>query len=116
MILQTVSEEALLTFVRQNVRDDLTLYWEEIAPHTASDAVLNDLLSAIQSNFDVNFPLKKGIRQYFPYRDGFYIAILLVYTIIVLLFRRHSAIKLCALHATHQGVSAMEWHARATVF
>ena len=24
-------------------------------------------------NFDVNFPLKKGIRQYLPYRDGFYI-------------------------------------------
>ena len=31
-------------------------------------------MSAIQSNFDVNFPPKGGIRQYLPYRNGFYIS------------------------------------------
>ena len=54
-------EEALLASVRQNTRDELTLNWDEIARHTASDATLNDLLYAIQSNFDVNFPPEGGI-------------------------------------------------------
>ena len=63
----------LLAAERQNTRHELTLNWDEIARHTASDAALNDLLSAIQSNFDVNFLPKGGIRQYLPYRDGFYI-------------------------------------------
>ena len=51
-------EEALLASVRQNTHDELTSNWDEIARHTTSDAALNDLLSAIQSNFDVNFPPK----------------------------------------------------------
>ena len=55
-------EKALLASVRQNTRDELTLNWDEIARHTASDAALNNLLSVIQSNFDVNFPPKGGIR------------------------------------------------------
>ena len=63
-------EEALLASLRQNTRDDLTLNWDEIARHTASDAALNDLLPAIQSNFDVNFPREGGIRQYLPYRPS----------------------------------------------
>ena len=49
-------KEALLASVRQNTRDELTLNWDKIARHNASDAALNDLPSAIQSNFDVNFP------------------------------------------------------------
>ena len=57
-------KEALLASLRQNTRDELTLNWDEIARHTASDAALNDLLSAIQSNFDVNCPPEGGIRQY----------------------------------------------------
>ena len=81
-------EEALFASVWQNMRDELTLNWEEISRHTASDAALNDLLSAIQSNFDVNFPPKEGIRKYLPYRDGFYISDDLFYIKIVFLFRR----------------------------
>ena len=55
-------KKAFLASVRQNTRDELTLNWDEIARHTASDAALNNLLSVIQSNFDVNFPPKGGIR------------------------------------------------------
>ena len=67
-------EEALLASLRQNTRDELTLNWDKIARHTASDAALNDLLSTIQSNFDVNCPPEGGICQYLPYRGGFYIS------------------------------------------
>ena len=67
-------KEALLASLRRNTRNELTLNWDEIARHTAGDAALNDLLIVIQSNFDVNFPPKEGIRQYLPYRDGFYIS------------------------------------------
>ena len=73
MILYSL-EEAFLASVRQNTRVELTLKWDEIARHTASDAALNDLLSAIQSRFDANFPPEGGIRQYLPYCDGFYIS------------------------------------------
>ena len=103
--------------MRQNTRDELTLNWDEIARHTASDAALNDLLSAIQSNFDIFFPPKGGIRQYLPYRDGFYISdgVILYNDRIVIppQLRYHV---LCALHAAHQGVSAVERRARGTVF
>ena len=90
-------EEALLASVRQNKRDELTLNWDEIARHTVIDAALNDLLSAIQSNFDVNFPPKRGICQYLPYRDFIFLMVLL-YTMTLLLFRRNSAIKYYALY------------------
>ena len=78
-------EETLLASVRQNTRDELTLNWDEIARHIASDAALNNLLSAIQSNFDVNLPPKGGKGgQYLPYRDGFIYLMALFYTMIVL--------------------------------
>ena len=110
-------EEALLASVRQNTRDELTLNWDEIARHTASDAALNDLLSAIQSNFDVNFPPEGGIRQYLPYRDGFYISDdVILYNDRVVISPQLRYQVLCTLHAAHQGVSAMERRARATVF
>ena len=69
-------EQFLLAYVWQNTLDKLTLNWEKITGHTASDAALNDLLSAIQiqSNFDVAFPPRKGIHQDLSYRDGFYIS------------------------------------------
>ena len=110
-------EEALLASVRQNTRDQLTLNWDEIARHTASDAALNDLLSAIQSNFDVNLPPEGGIRQYLPYRDGFYISdgvILYNDRVVIPPQLRYQVLR--TLHAAHQGVSAMERRARATVF
>ena len=40
-------EEALLVSVWQNTRDELSLNWDKIARHAASDAALNDLLSTI---------------------------------------------------------------------
>ena len=110
-------KEALLALLRQNTRDELTLNWDEVARHTANNAVLNDLLSAIQSNFDVNCPPKGGIRQYLPYRDEFYISdgvILYNDSVVIPPQLRHQV--LCTLHAAHQGVSAMERRARATVF
>ena len=110
-------EEALLASVRQNTRDQLTLNWDEIARHTVSDAALNDLLSAIQSNFDVNLPPEGGIRQYLPYRDGFYISdgvILYNDRVVIPPQLRYQVLR--TLHAAHQGVSAMERRARATVF
>ena len=77
-------EEALLASVRQNTRDELTLNWDEIARHTASDAALNDLLSAIQSNFDINFPLEEGIVNTSHIAMGFIYLTALFYTMIVL--------------------------------
>ena len=110
-------EEALLALVRQNTRDELTLNWDEIARHAASDAALNDLLSAIQSNFDVNFPPEEGIRQYLPYRDGFYISdSVILYNDRVVIPPQLCYQVLCTLHAAHQVVSAMERRARETVF
>ena len=102
-------EEGLLASLRQNTRDELTLNWDKIARHTASDAALKDLLSAIQSNFDVNCPPEGDIRQYLPYRDGFYISdgvILYNDRVVIPPQFRHQV--LCALHAAHQVVSAME--------
>ena len=53
-------KDAFLASVRQNTTlDEVTLKWEKITRHTASDAVLNDLLSAIQWNFDVIFRRRK---------------------------------------------------------
>ena len=110
-------EEVFLASVWQNTRDELTLNWDEIARHTASDAALNDLLSAIQSNFDVNFPPKEDIRQYLPYRDGFYISDgIISYNDCIVIPPQLRYQLLCALHAAHQGVSAMERCTRATVF
>ena len=86
-------------------------------PGSTNTAALNDLLSAIQSNFDVNCPPEGGIRQYLPYRDGFYISdgvILYNDRVVIPPQLRHQV--LCTLHAAHQGVSAMERRARATVF
>ena len=77
-------EEVLLASLRQNTRYELALNWDEIAWHTASDAALNDLLSAIQSNFEVNCPPEGGICQYLQYRDGFTYLTALFYTMIVL--------------------------------
>ena len=95
-------EEALLASVWQNTHDELTLNWDEIARHTASDAALNDLLSAIQSNFDVNFPPKGGICQYLPYRDGFYISDgVILYSDRVVIPPQLRYQVLCALHAAH---------------
>ena len=86
-------EEALLASLQQNTLDELTLNWDEIARHTASDVALNDLLSAIQSNFDVNLPPEGGIRQSSHIAMGFTYLTALFYTMIVLRFRRNSAIK-----------------------
>ena len=95
----------------------MTLNWDEIAPYTASDAALNDLLSSIQSNFDVNLRPEGGIRQYFPYRDGFYISDgVILYNNRVVIPPQLRYQVLCSLHAAHQEVSAMERRARATVF
>ena len=100
-------KEALLASVRQNTHDELTLNWDEVARHTASDAALNDLLSAIQSNFDVNFPPEGGICQYLSYFDGFYISDgVILYNDHVVIPPRLRYQVLCALHAAYQGVSA----------
>ena len=61
------------------------------ARHTASDAALNDLLSAIQLNFDIIFPPKEGNNSHIA--TGFISVTVLFYTMIVFLFRRNSAIK-----------------------
>ena len=110
-------KEALLASVRQNTRNELTLNWDKIAWHTVSDAALNDLLSAIQSKFDVNFPPEGGIRQYLPHRDGFYISDgVILYNDRVVIPQQLRYQVLCTLHAAYQTVSAMERRARATVF
>ena len=77
-------EEDLLASVRQNTSDELTLNWDEIARHTASDAALNDLLSAIQSNFDVNFPPEEVFVNTSHIAMGFIYLRELFYTMIVL--------------------------------
>ena len=107
-------KETLLASVWQNTRHELTLNWDEIARHTASDAALNDLLSVIQSNFYVNFPPKGGIRQYLSYRNGFYISdgVISYNDRVVIPPQLHYQV-LCALHAAHQELSAMERRARA---
>ena len=106
-------KEALLASVRQNTRDKLTLNCDEIARHTASDAALNNLLSAVQSNLDVNFPPKEGIRQYLPYCDKFYISDDgFLYNDCVVIPPQLRYQVLCALHAVHQEVSAMERRAQ----
>ena len=98
-------EEALLASLRQNTRDELTLNCDEISRHTASDAALNDLLSAIQSNFDVNCRPEGGIRRYLPYRDGLYISDGVIFyndRVVISPQSRHQV--LCTLHTAHQGV------------
>ena len=78
-------------------------------PVTTLVSTLNDLLSAIQSNFDVNFPPKGGICQYLPYCDGFYISDgVILYNDRVVIPPQLRYQVLCALHAAHQRVSAME--------
>ena len=86
-------EEAILASVRQNTRDELTLNWDEIAQHTASDAALNDLLSAIQSNLMLIFRRSEVFVYTSHIATGFISLTVLFYTMIMLLSCRHSAIK-----------------------
>ena len=77
-------EKVLLPSVWQNTRDELTVNWDETVWHTASDAALNDLLSAIQSNFDVTSRRKEVFANTSHIAMGFIYLTALFYTTIVL--------------------------------
>ena len=72
---------------------------------------------AIESNFTADVSNSPLIRQYLPFRDGYYTfdgVILYRNRVVEATSLRSIALK--TLHAAHQGVSAMERCARATVF
>ena len=114
-----VVEQALVAVLQLAATDILCLQWHKLAQHTKNDLVLNDLLHAVESGFNAdcfNADLV-GLRQYLPFRDGYYVldgVILYKDRVVVPVSLRHSV--LLALHAAHQGVSAMERRARSTVF
>ena len=114
-----VVEQALVAALQLAATDILCLQWHELAQRTKNDLVLNDLLHAVESGFNADcFNANRvGLRQYLPFRDGYYVldgVILYKDRVVVPVSLRHSV--LSALHAAHQGVSAMERRARSTVF
>ena len=82
---------------------------------TSCDPTLSKLLLAIDFHGDV--ANSHIIQPYLPFREGYYVFDGVVFyrdRIVVPVSLRGTILK--ALHAAHQGVSAMERHARATVF
>ena len=114
-----IIEQALVAAVQHDSSKAFSIQWEEIALHTKNDPALNHLLHAIECGFDSD-SLKThcvGLDQYLPFRESYYIldgVILYNDRVVVPASLRH--IVLSALHAAHQGTSAMERRARATVF
>ena len=87
--------------------------------HIKNDLVLNHLLHAIECEFDSASPKTNcvGLDQYLPFCEGNNIldgVILYNDRIVVPVSLRPKV--LSALHAAHQGTSAMKRRARATVF
>ena len=112
-------EQAFVSAVQHDSSEAFSIQWEEIAMHTKNVPVLNHLLHAIECEFDSANPNLHcvGLDQYLPFREGYYIldgVILYNDRIVVPVSLR--PIVLSALHAAHQGLSAMERRALATVF
>ena len=110
-------EAALLTAVQRGISDNFALTWEDIARETNNDTALHALLDAIQKDFSGEIPEQNDIRQYLPFRESFYILDgVILYNDRVVIPPALRPTVLQTLHAAHQGVSAMERRARATVF
>ena len=114
-----IMEQALVAAVQHDSFEAFSVQWEEIAMDTKNDPVLNHFLHAIECQFDSASPNTHcvGLDQYLLFREDYYIldgVILYNDRIVVPVSLR--PIALSALHAVHQGRSAMERRARATVF
>ena len=86
-------EEALFDSLRQNTLNELTLNWDEIARHTVSDAALNVYCLPYNQTLMLTFRRRKVFVNTSHIATGFISLTVLFYTMIVLLFRRNSAIK-----------------------
>ena len=112
-----VVEQALVAAIQRETSENLCLQWRNIVDQTNCDPALSKLLLAIGSDFHGDVANSHIIQPYFPFREGYYVfdgVILYRDRIVVPVSLRGTVLK--ALHAAHQGVSAMERHARATVF
>ena len=110
-------ETALLAAVEQDISRNFCLQWSELAHKTDSDAASKELLPAIQSGFPSDYYGSAPVRPYLPFRDGYFVhnGVVLYYDRIVIPLSLRRKV-LSILHSAHQGVSAMERRARATVF
>ena len=114
-----IMEQALVAAVQHDSSEAFSIQWEEIAMHTKNDPVLNHLLHATECEFDSTSPNTHcvGLDQYLPFRECYYIldGVMLHNDCIVIPVSQRPIV-LSALHAAHQGTSAMERRAWANVF
>ena len=92
--------------------------WDRVRLATASDPVMHELLTTIESGFpDLRQNLSQPLREYHQYRDDLYTSdgvILYKGRIIMPPSLRQEV--LLALHAAHQGVNSMLARAESSVF
>ena len=112
------AEIAIAAAIRRDIASGLTLSWDTLIQETLKDATMQMLLHCVRTSFPQKLSEDNNIlRPYWQYRFGFYEQDgVLMYNDRVLIppsLRNHAV---QALHAAHQGVSAMEARARTIVF
>ena len=67
-----VVEQALVAAIQRETSDIACLQWRDLRAQTSRDPALIKLLLAIESNFTADVSNSPLIRQYLPFRDGYY--------------------------------------------
>ena len=111
-------ETAIVAALRSATASNFSLSWETLSQETEADSTMQLLLHYVRSGFPLKLPQDNNtLRPYWQYRFALYEQDgVLLYNDRVLVpprFRQHA---IQTLHAAHQGVSAMEARARATIF
>ena len=112
-----VVEQAFFAAIQRETFENVCLQWRDIVDQTSCDPALIKLLFAMESDFHGDLSNTHLTQPYLLFREGYYVfdgIILYRDRIVVLVSLRGTVLK--ALHAAHQGVSAMERRARATDF
>ena len=110
-------ESAIMSSVSQETKVAFSMQWSLIAEETASDASLRHIMHLIQNGFSEHDQKDDNVASIWQVRDSLYIQDgVILYQDRILVPPTLSQRALQHLHATHQGVSAMELRARAIVY
>ncbi len=110
-------ETVLMGAIQRESRELTTLSWSDIAQETARDPSMSTLLQLVARGVQDSDKSNAAISPFWTIRDSLYIhdgVILYNDRVIIPPSLRESTLR--HLHAAHQGTSAMEQRARATVY
>ena len=114
MIEDDEAEELMNAAIAKDLREAMTVTWDQMAVATKNDAVLATIIRHLEDGTTISEPM---LSHYIRYRDSLYIhnnVVMYQDRVVVPELLRPAILQ--NLHSAHQGVSSMEQRAHSIVF